>query len=60
MKQLLLPINQGMGYKAISKQFGVHYSVVRKIIHMWKTLKTFANYPWIGKFTPLADCEILR
>ena len=27
----------GKGYKALSKQFGIHHSTERKIIHTWKT-----------------------
>uniref|UniRef100_A0A3Q4I1B2 Uncharacterized protein n=1 Tax=Neolamprologus brichardi TaxID=32507 RepID=A0A3Q4I1B2_NEOBR len=52
----------GKGYKAISRQFEVHHSTVKKIIHMWKTFKTAANIPSIGhtsKFSPRSDRAIL-
>ena len=51
-KQLLLPINPGRVYKAISKQFGVHRSAT-----------TAANLPRSGrpsKLTPRSDCAMLR
>jgi len=47
------------GYKAISKQFEVHPSTVRK----WKTFKTVANLPRSGrpsKFTPRSNCAMLK
>ncbi|XP_053577468.1 uncharacterized protein LOC128666737 isoform X3 [Bombina bombina] len=53
----------GKGYKAISKQFKVHHSTVRKIIYKWKTFKTVANLPRSGrpsKFTPRSDRAMLR
>ena len=52
------------GYKVISKDFGVHHSTERKIIHKWKTLKTVANVPRSGrpsKFTSRSDrCNAQR
>lgn len=33
----------GAVYKVVSKQSKLHYSIVRKIIHKWKTLKVVAN-----------------
>lgn len=36
----------GMGYGAISKQFGAHHSRVRKIVHQRKTCTTVARLPW--------------
>ena len=33
----------GKGYKAISKLFGVHHSTERKIIHRWKTFKSYIS-----------------
>ncbi|KAM3912509.1 uncharacterized protein RB166_019314 isoform 2-T2 [Leptodactylus fuscus] len=53
----------GKGYKAISKQFEVHHSTVRKIIHKWKTFKTVGNLPRSGrpsKFTPSLDRAMFR
>ena len=35
----------GQGYKAISRQFGVQCSTVRKIIHNVKALRTAADLP---------------
>uniref|UniRef100_A0A3B3SNV6 Sleeping Beauty transposase HTH domain-containing protein n=1 Tax=Paramormyrops kingsleyae TaxID=1676925 RepID=A0A3B3SNV6_9TELE len=52
-----------MGCKAISKQFEVYHSTVRKIIHKWKTFKTVANLPRSGhpsKFTPRSDGRIAK
>ena len=53
----------GKGYKAISKQFKVHHSTLRKIIHKWETFKTVANLPRSGRpsnFTPRSDHAMLR
>nr|XP_028576306.1 zinc finger protein 577-like isoform X2 [Podarcis muralis] len=53
----------GKGYKAISKQFKVHHSTIRKIIQKWKTFQTVANLPRSGrpsKFTPRSDRAMLR
>uniref|UniRef100_A0A3Q4HHB0 HTH psq-type domain-containing protein n=1 Tax=Neolamprologus brichardi TaxID=32507 RepID=A0A3Q4HHB0_NEOBR len=33
------------GYKVISKQFKVHHSTLRKIVHKWKTFKSAVNLP---------------
>uniref|UniRef100_A0A3Q3A0Z3 Sleeping Beauty transposase HTH domain-containing protein n=1 Tax=Kryptolebias marmoratus TaxID=37003 RepID=A0A3Q3A0Z3_KRYMA len=49
----------GEGFKTISKQFGVHYFTLRKILHKWKTLKTAASFLRSGclsKFTPRSNC----
>ncbi|MEE6521276.1 hypothetical protein FKM82_019399 [Ascaphus truei] len=49
------------GYKAISKQFKVYHSTVRKIIQKWKTFKTIDNLPRSGrpnKFTPKLRCLV--
>ena len=53
----------GKDYKAISKQFNVHHSTMRKIIHKWKTFKTVASLPRSGgpsKFNPKSDHVMLR
>jgi len=45
----------GESYKTIFKEFKVHHSTVREIIHRWKTLKTIDSLPGSGhpsKFTP--------
>ncbi|CAI5768315.1 TCB1 transposase [Podarcis lilfordi] len=53
----------GKDYKAISKQFKVHHSTIRKIIQKWKTFQTVVNLPRSGrpcKFTPRSDRAMLR
>ena len=30
----------GKGYKTISKEFGLHQSIVRQIVYKWKTSNT--------------------
>ena len=53
----------GKGYKAISKQFGVHHSTVSEIAYKWKTFKTGASLSGSGssdKFTSRSDCAMLR
>jgi len=50
-------------YEAISKLFGVHHSIERKINHKWKSFKTAVNLLRSGhhnRFTPRSDHAILR
>lgn len=37
------PAQSQKHYKAISKQFQDHHSIVKKIIHKWKTFNTIAS-----------------
>ena len=60
-KQLLL-ILKLKSNKTISKQFGVHYSTIKDIIHKLKTLPV-TSVSWSGKpikFNLMSDCAMLR
>jgi len=62
LREAIVAANQsGKGYKAISKQSGVHHSTERTIIHKWKTFKTAANVPWSSPKGQTVQCsEILQ
>lgn len=42
------PAQSQKHYKAISKQFQDHHSIVKKIIHKWKTFNTIASFTMSG------------
>lgn len=46
------------GYRDISKQFEVHRSTLRKIIHEWKTFK--ASFPKSGHSRKFTSRSVLR
>jgi len=60
---IVAPHQSKKGYEDISKEFRLHHSTVRKIIHKWKTFNAVANLPWSGrssKFATRSDCVMLR
>lgn len=63
-REAIVAVHQsGMSHKAISKQFGIHYSAVRGTVYKWTAFKRVGTESWSGdprKFSPSSDYLMLR
>ncbi|XP_018090369.1 uncharacterized protein LOC108700862 [Xenopus laevis] len=64
LRQTVIEAHQaGKGYKTISKEFKLHKSTVRHIVHKWRQFNTIVTLPRSGrpaKITPKAKLLILQ
>ncbi|KAL0173833.1 hypothetical protein M9458_029801, partial [Cirrhinus mrigala] len=61
-KRVAVAHQAGKGYKAISKEFGLHKSAVRQVVYKWRKFKTTVTLPRSPKqlkaFLTLANVNV--